>query len=313
MDEWSRKKVPGRVALVTGLALLACAGMLLGGCRRALPQSAREPVPRTLLGTWTTTASYSRPNDAGEIVSAGTLVFTLTFTRSRWIQHATQVPDDGTAGRRWAESGTWEADDGTVTRTWAEFDEQGIRVVRRLVKSYYWDDAAGDVLFIHPWDLLEPAADDEYERFERVRDPLPSPPIGEWHGSVPVDDGEGGTWDREYVVTINADGLFFSVEQRPGQWKRELIAQWHNDVEEYFLYLTDPAAFTELAGQEREPLFPEIINEDVTARIAYAPTDRSPAEMVVSPIWDEDGWPVPFRNDPGDVDGDYWLTLERRP
>ena len=47
-----------------------------------------------------------------------------------------------------------------------------------------------------------------------------------------------------------------------------------------------------------------------TSGIAYAPIDRSPAEIVVSPIWDEAGWPEQFRNDPENDDGDYWLTLE---
>lgn len=275
---------------------------LLGGCRRALPPAAQESP--TLLGTWRATAN----------VPAGSLVFTLTFTKSRWIQHVRLTPDDGTPDRRvadWTESGTWEVVAGTVTREWAEYDEQGRRVTRSVAKTYYWGDDAGGVLFVHSWDLLKPG--DVYQRYTRVRDPLPSPPSGVWRGSVSVDDGQGGIWDLEYTITINADGLFLSVEQRTGEWKRELIARWTDDEEEYFLYLTEPAAFQEFAGQEREPLFPQIINENITARIAYAPTDRSPAEIVVSPIWNEAGWPAQFRADPEDDDGDYWLTLERQP
>ena len=58
-------------------------------------------------------------------------------------------------------------------------------------------------------------------------------------GSVPVQDEEGRTSDREYIVTINADGLFLSVEESPGYWKRELVAKWTADEEHYFLYLTE--------------------------------------------------------------------------
>ena len=252
-----------------------------------MPEAAREPVPRTLLGTWTGTVDYSSDYDvAGDLIPAGSLVHTLTFTRSRWILHVTRVPDDGSPGHRWAESGTWQSKGGTVTRTWVEHDAHGRRI-RSVAKTFYWGDDAGDVLFIHPWGSLQPVDGEIYERYSRVRDPLPSPPTGVWRGTGSREDEAGETWEQEYVVTINTDGMFLSVEQRAGHWRRELVAQWTADEGEYFLYLTEPTAFGERAGEDRMQLFPEIVDASVTARIAYAPTDRSPAEIVVSPYGNE--------------------------
>ena len=69
-----------QVVMVATAALLVAAGMLLGGCRRALPEAAQEPVSRTLLGTWTGTFGYSRYDAAADVIRTGTLVHTLTFT-----------------------------------------------------------------------------------------------------------------------------------------------------------------------------------------------------------------------------------------
>ena len=67
-------------------------------------------------------------------------------------------------------------------------------------------------------------------------------------------------------------------------------------------------AFAE-SGGDRIP-FPGITS-DSTLRMAYAPTNNSPDEIVVSEVWSEAGWPLdtPILPDAGL----YRVTLRRQP
>ena len=153
--------------------------MLLGSCRRALPPTAQEPPQPELLGTWRATGGYYVASTDGEPVRAGETIQTLTFTRSRWIHHQAQVPDDGTAGHGRTDSGTWEVAGDTVIRKRTDYDG----TVTGVAKTFHWIDEVGDVLFMHPWDL-DFELRGYFVRYSRVQDPLPFSLTGTWTGAI---------------------------------------------------------------------------------------------------------------------------------
>lgn len=300
------------VAAVT-LAVLAAAGMLLGSCRRALPPTAQEPLHLELLGTWRATVGYFAASADGEPVRAGETIQTLTFTRSRWIHHQAQVPDDGTTGHARADSGTWEVAGDTVIRKRTDHDG----TVTRVAKTIQWIDEVGDVLFMHSWDL-DFELRGYFVRYSRVQDPLPLPLTGTWTGAITGEQGVGSSPGAppggdssivEVTLRIDAGGsLSFRVQSQDRQVIFDLTAKWTADREHYFLILTEPVAFA-VSGGERIP-FPGI-TPDSTLRMAYAPTNNSPDEIVISEVWSEAGWPLdtPVLPDAGL----YRVTLRRQP
>ena len=300
-----------RLLMVATAAAVVASSLVLGGCRRALPEAAQEPVPRTLLGTWRATGGIA--NADGETVRAGETIHTLTFTRSRWIHHQAHVPDDGTPSHGTTDSGTWEVAGDTVIRKKTSYDGTSTRVA----KTIHWIDEVGDVLFMHPWDL-DFELRGYFVRYSRVQDPLPFPLTGTWTGSITGEQAAssspgappvGDMSIPEFTLSIDAGGsLSFRVQVQDRQVTFDLTAKWTADREQYFLILTEPVAFAE-SGGERNP-FPGIA-PDLTLRMAYAPTNNSPDEIVISEVWSEAGWPLdtPVLPDAGL----YRVTLQRQP
>lgn len=301
------------VVAAATLAVLAAAGMLLGSCRRALPPTAQEPPQPELLGTWRATGGYYVANADGEPVRTGETIHTLTFTSSRWIHHQAQVPDDGTASHARTDSGTWEVAGDTVIRKRTDYDG----TVTSVAKTIHWIDEVGDVLFMHPWDL-DFELRGYFVRYSRVRDPLPFPLTGTWTGSITGEQAAasspgaplgGDVSVPEFTLSIDAGGsLSFRVQVQDRQVIFDLTAKWTADREHYFLILTEPVAFTE-SGGDRIP-FPGITS-DSTLRMAYAPTNNAPDEIVVSEVWSEAGWPLDTPVVPDA--GLYRVTLRRQP
>ena len=267
--------------------------MLLGSCSRALPPVAQESPQPELLGTWRATGGYYVANGDGESVRAGETIHTLTFTRSRWIHHQAHVPDAGTPSHGRTDSGTWEvAGDTVIRRTYYD------GTVAEVAKTLHWVDEVGDVLFMHPWDL-DFELRGYFVRYARVQDPLPFPLTGTWTGSITGEQAAasnsgappvGDMSIPKFTLSIDAGGsLSFRVQVQDRQVTVDLTAKWTADREHYFLILTEPVAFAE-SGGERNP-FPGIA-PDLTLRMAYAPTNNSPDEIVISEVWSEAGWPA---------------------
>ncbi len=313
MKNLDRRAGSRMVVAAATLTVLAAAGMLLGSCRRALPPVAQEPPQPELLGTWKATGGYYVANADGEPVRAGETIHTLTFTRSRWIHHQAHVPDDGTTSHGRTDSGTWEVAGDTVIRKRTYYDG----TLTRVAKTIHWIDEVGDVLFMHPWDL-DFELRGYFVRYSRVQDPLPFPLTGTWTGSIageqaaPSSPGAPPVGDMsipEFTLSIDAGGsLSFRVQVQDRQVTFDLTAKWTADREHYFLILTEPVAFAE-SGGERHPS--PGIAPDLTLRMAYAPTNNSPDEIVISEVWSEAGWPLdtPVLPDAGL----YRVTLQRQP
>ena len=170
---------------------------------------------------------------------------------------------------------------------------------------------------MHPWDL-DFELRGYFVRYSRVQDPLPFPLTGTWTGAItgehaaassPGASPVGDMSIPEFTLNIDAGGsLSFRVQVQDRQVIFDLTAKWTADREHYFLILTEPVAFAE-SGGDRIP-FPGITS-DLTLRMAYAPTNNSPHEIVVSEVWSEAGWPLDTPVVPDA--GLYRVTLWRQP
>lgn len=240
------------------------------------PADETKPSP-TLMGTWRGTDDwwqFNERNDEWEV--AGTVAVTLTFTESRWISIGNAVSFDGMDTGTWAASGTWNASESTVTRIWDD-DHDGNEATPRVEMSvtgdYYLVGDEGEVLFT-TFFADEGDSTGEFRRYERVAFALPPASlVGAWTNTQTDDDGT-----IEYkTITIDLDGEFQYREvgtRVDGEsWEIVINAKWELDPENYFLNLIGP---TDAEGE------PEMVE-----RVAFAPTDESPAELAVSPHWNE--------------------------
>ena len=200
MSKRRRKGSAGRTGLLFGMMVLVIAFVtILGGCSSATPKAQAAPeepgdaVEPTLLGTWTTTGGHYNENDE----HIGSIKYTLTFTKSRWIEHRLARLDDGTLDGQRATSGAWEVDGSTITRTWLDYDDEQL-VEKSVGKQYVW--ASEDVVFIHQWP--EDRAETRFWRYTRVRDPIPGSIVGTWGFEQPINREEGQS-TGVYTFTID--------------------------------------------------------------------------------------------------------------
>ena len=228
----------------------------------------------------------------------GTFVDVLTFTTERFIMYRAHYRHDGTFDHSFAESGTWSASGNTVTRTWLENhddDDETPDILRSISKYFVWADDARDLLLMHHWAHGdEEPVGGNLEPYRRVSNPLPSP-IGLWRATAEWDQGP-----VVFTITVSADGTFdFQLEEVHGT--ENVIAKWELDDDNYYLDISDAyMTFTPIGGTPQRD--PEGFSG--TGRFAYAPTDGSPDEMVVSLHWDEENEELPY--------GGYWSVFQRQ-
>ena len=222
-------------------------------------------------GTWRWRSPdgwFNEDDDEGNPI-VGYFVDTLTFTRERFILHRAHYRADGTFVYFLAESGTWEpSGDRTIVRVVEDDhddDDATPRIIRRIPKSYRWADDMRTGLYMPDWEWE--GADDQL-LYERVPNPLPTPPTGTW-----TLVGYSYRWDAPdaEAMSIDPGGTFtYSGEV-------ELAATWTLDEENYYLNLS----VVRLSGGRDED------GDSVSvARVAYAPTDQ-PNEILMSGYYPE--------------------------
>ena len=228
----------------------------------------------------------------------GTFVDVVTFTKERFIMFRAHYRHDGTLVSSFAESGTWGASGNTVTRTWLENhddDDETPDILRSISKYFVWADETRDLLLMHNWAHGDEEPVGRYlESYRRVSNPIPSP-IGVWRATDEWDQGP-----VVFTITVSADGMFdYQLDEVHGT--ENVIARWELDEDNYYLNISDAyTTFTPIGGspqRDREGF-------SGTGRFAYAPTDGSPDEMIVSFHWDEENEERPF--------GDYWKVFARQ-
>ena len=244
-------------------------------------------------GTWQATSFPWWEGDE----QIGTYVDTLTFTMERYIWMRSHYRG-GSFDNYSYDSGTWESTDSTITRIWEEDDDDDDMtpvVERRVSKKYHWIDAR-KTLCMQDWDndqelLSVPTC----VRYERVENPLPSPPVGTWRST---------TFGEDRTMIVRGDGtLRIDVVWSWGTFTTD--AKFEFDEDNYYLTLKDATYTRTPTGGATEPW---VRDSEWVPRVAYAPTDRSPDEMAVS---------VPFVTEDPDSQhyrqyGGYHRTFRRQ-
>ena len=160
--------------------------------------------------------------------------------------------------------------DGTIVRVVEEDHDQDDTtppIETRTPKTYRWDESR-DRLLMTEWDYVEADWTVEYER---VPNPIPSPPVGQWVREPDNPEEETTLW-----LTVRADGTLFYRSLNPGRWDFSFDAKWTHDPDNLFLLLTEVSEPAALA------------NPDSILRIGYAATDTA-GELLVSGWWQEEG------------------------
>jgi hypothetical protein len=224
-------------SIITWLAVAAMATLVLA-CEKATPAPAatpaapapEEPTPPepTLLGTWEQVTEWD--DDDGEIRP---VTIRLVFTESgKAFWHVAQLELSGEDRHDpYGHIADWSFTEDTITKTFFhDNDDDNQWESGTIDKSYYLTDA-GSVLFVHHWESDE--AEDAFERYTRVQDPVPSNPtlLGTWEAEGVYHEHDDLVGD--YVVAgkkINTltftENRYIIVETpRDGD---EVVDYWHS-------------------------------------------------------------------------------------
>ena len=167
-------------SIITGLAVAA----LVLACKETTPVTPPAPAPEdptppkpTLVGTWEQVTEWE--DDDGDVRPV-TIKLVLTESgKAFW--HVDQLELSGEERHEpYGHFANWKSTTDTITKTFVhDDDDDGQWESGTIDKSYHMSDS-GSVLFVHHWESDE--KEDRYERYTRVRDPVPSNPIllGTW-------------------------------------------------------------------------------------------------------------------------------------
>ena len=274
---------------------------LLGGCDTAMSTSKNpdemEPLPEiepltskeALIGTWQT--RETEHDDDGNVTR--TTTYTLTFTKTRYIQLHTDRDSDGVIVESdWCqcESGTWDANDASVTKTLVPWDEDArdgrgwwASDTTSVARDYAFVDDARNVLLIHRWN-----GDDEeknYQRYNRIENPIPGGSIdGVWTFERSYDNNTIERWTFTFGDSFTEHAIHTAVDPSdPFVGDFNLAGSWKSETEEYFVFVTVQSQSETRNGvpvDEIESRFPV----GTELRYAYAPTGNH-NEIALSPIW----------------------------
>ena len=281
----------------------------LAGCQAAMskPEPKPEPTPaptptptptELLGGTWRSVSPWH--DDDERLV--GTLVQTVTFTKSRWIaQHDVYVYDNGTPQEPWpnSDSGAWEASADSIKLTWYNRDDQEDDALpdapEQFYVNYLWANDDRTQLLLQQWGGDE--VRHEYFLYTKVVAPVSLD--GTWTYGQPNDEfgGRLSIWS----TVVNGQSL-------------EWVAQYDPDEEPGGFFAT-------ITGTDMEEGFitmhPNDAPAGVVLRLAIAP-GYSADSILVSPFWDEgvshgegeeEVWTSP---NPKYPHGNYWMHMLRQ-
>ena len=164
-------------SITAWLGVAALAALVLA-CQETTPVAPAAPAPEepdppmpTLAGTWEQVTEWD--DDDGDIRP---VTIRLVFTESgKAFWHVDQLELSGEHRHDpYGHIADWSATADTITKTFIhDNDEDGQWESGTIDKSYYLTDA-GSVLFVHGWESDQ--AEDAFERYTRVQDPVPSNP-----------------------------------------------------------------------------------------------------------------------------------------
>ena len=261
-------------------------------------------VLSSFIGTWQSTHDWY--DDSDDIV--GTIIDTLTFTKSRYIFNRSHYRAGSTStDDYWTHHGSWEATDGMITRIW-EHDHDDLddtpRVLTRVRKHYLWNEDRTTLCIQHWSEDSEHLDEAHCELQRRVPSPPPAELLGQW------------TWigdDEDWTIEITATRFTVSTGRiEDGRFIGfTLTGTYEVNLEELFIMVTIEDALEDGTS---------VIDADIqwwkgqVSRWAFAPTDN-PTKMVVSTHWKEHEWiesTQEWIDSTENPSGDYWLEVEKQ-
>ena len=160
-------------SIITWLGVATISGLVLA-CQETTPAApAPDPDPPmpTLVGTWEQVTEWD--DDDGDIRPVTIRLVLTESGKAFW--HVDQLELSGDSHHDpYGHIADWSFTEGTITKTFFhDNDDDNQWESGTIDKSYYLTDA-GNVLFVHHWESDE--AEDAFERYTRVQDPVPSNP-----------------------------------------------------------------------------------------------------------------------------------------
>ena len=303
----------GRVVIASTLLaalvfLAGCSGAGTPMTKKEEPEPKPPPLP-TLLGTWESVHTYT--DGEGEMV---TETFTLTFTKSRFIQFNVATREGTTTYQFWVQSGTWTSTDTTVTKiyhNWIEELDARSEEPIEVVKEYLWGDAERNTFLVHHWEWDDPA--NSFERYTRVNGPDPG---GTWVHYNEWESDEHGTAQQTLTYSITADTFTETDrnEYESGDVQlRTISGNLTIDEDNQFLKVAVTSASEEWNGEPEED-FPvdELVGHEL--RYGYAGSGQ-PDTLSFSARWEEQDWDdetMMWVEDEEYPHGAYWRLFSRQ-
>ena len=183
---------------------------------------------RTLVGTWEQVTEWD--DDDGDIRP---VTIRLVFTENgKAFWHVAQLELSGEDRHGpYGHIADWSFTEDTITKTFFhDNDDDNQWESGTIDKSYYLTDA-GSVLFVHHWESDE--AEDAFERYTRVQDPVPSNPtlLGTWEAESVYHEHDDLVGDyvvagkRIDTLTFTDNRYIFVETPRDGD---EVVDYWHS-------------------------------------------------------------------------------------
>ena len=267
-----------RTALLFGaVVILAAFVTILAGCPSATPKKeTKEPqdpvVEPTLFGTWTNTEGYYKDHE-----HVGTTTRTLTFTASRWIQHAVARLDDGTIDDHWNEQGGWSVSGDTITKIFHDDEER-----QEVEKQFNLTESD---LFVHDWDSND--SEINFDRYSRVDFQVTlSDFLGVWKEEPVMFEEDGEEITHRFTYTISGVSFHHELiqEDASGGFTFEFSGKLDIDHENLYLLVTvESASVTNALTGETVTATNQV---GTTHRYGFAPAGI-PGAIIVSDWFQE--------------------------
>ena len=290
--------------LIWSIPIVAILVTFLGGCDTAMSTSKdKEPPPaiepltskEALIGTWQ--ARGSAYDDEGNVT--GTRTYTLTFTKTRYIQLHTDRDSDGAIVEAdWCqcESGTWDANETSVTKTLVPWDEDArdgngwwSSDATSVARDFAFVDDERNVLLIHEWEGHDEKGA-SFQRYERIEDPIPGGSVdGIW--TLERDYGERiERWTFTFGDSFTEHAIETAVDPSdPYVVDFIVTGSWQSETDEYFFFVTVQSHSETTNGVPIDERTRNKFAVGTELRYAYAPTGN-PDEIALSPLWWEQSY-----------------------
>ena len=215
-------------SIITWLGVATISGLVLA-CQKTTPAApAPDPPMPTLVGTWEQVTEWD--DDDGDIRPVTIRLVLTESGKAFW--HADQLELSGEDRHPpYGHFARWNATEDTITKTFYHDDDDDNQWTSGTIEKMYYLSGSGNELFVHHWESR--GAEDSFERYTRVQDPVPSNPtlLGTWE-SVGVYHEHDDLLDHyvvagKKVVTLTFTKSRYILVETPRDGD-EIVDYWHS-------------------------------------------------------------------------------------